>query len=199
MDLENSAINVVLKLSVDADAHIIKNLWPLYQHDVSEFTLSTPNGHGLFGVDDSVRTLATHAEQQNQWWTESGNLFPYLIQMDARPAGINLIAARSCLPDAIDADFVVHEFFVLHAYRGKGVAEQAAVHGFGMHKGKWQIVTDPTNVRAVAFWRRVVSGYVSAYSEEELDHPWGRKVCFSFNNATRPSNHRLQLTGDARE
>ena len=175
-------MKVELKLSGEKDAHIIRNLWPLYQHDVSEFASSIPNRHGLFGADDSVTTLAAHAELQGRWWAEPGALFPYLILADARPAGFNLIAARSCLPDGIDADFVVHEFFVLHAYRGRGVAEQAALQGFGLHAGQWQIVTYPAHARGIAFWRRVVSGCATAYSEEELDHPWGRRVCFTFDN-----------------
>src|SRR5262245_44490524 len=41
---EISAVNIEMKLSDDEDAHIVKNLWPLYQHDVSEFETSlVPN------------------------------------------------------------------------------------------------------------------------------------------------------------
>ena len=45
-------MNVELKLSTDQDAHVIKNLWPLCQHGVSEFDASKPNRHGLFSVDN---------------------------------------------------------------------------------------------------------------------------------------------------
>ena len=34
---EGSAVNIEVRLSDDEDAYIIKNLWSLYQHDVSEF------------------------------------------------------------------------------------------------------------------------------------------------------------------
>jgi predicted acetyltransferase len=118
-------MNVELKLSTDQDAHIIKNLWPLYQHDVSEFDASKPNRHGLFGVDDSVTTLAEHSKSLDAWWKDPQSLFPYLILVNGYPAGFNLAAARSRLPESIQADFVVHEFFVLHAYRGKGIGERA--------------------------------------------------------------------------
>ena len=86
-------------------------------------------------------------------------LFPYLILVDGCPAGLNMVAARSRLPQEIDADFVVHGFFVLHAFRGKGVAERAATEGFDRHRGKWEVVTYPTHARSIAFWRRVVSSY----------------------------------------
>lgn len=167
------------------DAHVLENLWPLYQHDVSEFDASVPNRHGIFGADDGTRTLAEHARSLRPWWSDRSSLFAYRIAVDGAPAGFNLIAARSRLPREIDADFVVHEFFVLHAFRGKGVAERAAVAGFELHRGRWEVVTYPTHARGIAFWRRTISRYAPAsFSEQErADHPWGRRVCFRFENA----------------
>jgi predicted acetyltransferase len=177
-------MNVELKLSSNGDAHIIKNLWPLYQHDVSEFDGSKPNRHGVFGANDDVSTLAKHAESLGAWWLDPQSLFPYLIVVDGCPAGFNFIAARPRLPQAINADFVVHEFFILHTYRGIGVGEQAAIQGFSMHRGKWEIVTYPTHLRAIAFWQRVLTSYHGkGYSENLADHPWGRKVVFGFENS----------------
>src|SRR5215216_693585 len=168
-------MNVELKLSADEDAQVIKNLWPLYQHDLSEFDGAVPNRHGIFSDDDKMATLAEHADSLNPWWRDQASLFPYLIVVDGSPAGFNLIAARSRLPVGIRADFVVHEFFVLHAYRGGSAAERAAIEGFNRHRGEWEVVTYPTHLRALAFWRRVVSRYTSMrFSEDEVDHPWGR-------------------------
>lgn len=111
-------------------------------------------------------------------------MFPYLILADGRPAGFNLVAARSRLPEGVDTDFVVHEFFVLHAYRGVGVAEQAARAGFELHKGQWEIVTYPSHARALAFWRRVVHAQSrAALIEEAPNHPWGERVSFRFDNS----------------
>jgi predicted acetyltransferase len=175
---------VELKLSGADDLHVVKNLWPLYQHELSEFDASRPNRHGLFGVDDSVTTLAEHGESQNGWWEHPGVLFPYLILVDGRPAGFNLIVGRSAYLEGIDADFVVYEFFLLHAYRGQGIAERAAVEGFEAHRGRWEIVTYPTHSRAIAFWRKVVRGYSQqTYAEDLVDHVWGRKFAFRFDNA----------------
>jgi aminoglycoside 6'-N-acetyltransferase I len=178
-------VNIEIKLSDNDNAYIIKNLWPLYQHDVSEFeTGLVTNRHGLFGVDDSVTTLAKHADMQAPWWREPESLFPYLILVDGYPAGFNLVAARARLPEGIAADFMVYEFFVLHAYRGKGVAERAAIEGFNLHRGKWVIVTWPTHARAIAFWRKVVSRHTpNRHSEQEVDLSWGRRVALSFDNA----------------
>lgn len=188
-------MNVELRLSSSEDAHVIRNLWPLYQHDVSEFDPSlVPNRHGLFGVDDGVTTLAGQSHAQDPWWRDPQSLFPYLVLVDGTPAGFDLIAARPRLPTGVDADFVVHEFFVLRGFRGKGVAERAAVEGFDRHRGRWEIVTWPTHARAIAFWRRVVGRCApNGHSEEEVDHPWGRRVAFRFDNrggATKPQAPR---------
>lgn len=178
-------MNVELRLSVGDDAQVIRNLWPLYQHDVSEFSGAVTNRHGIFSDDRQTKTLAQHLESLDPWWRDPESLFPYLTLVDGSPAGFNLIAARSRLPKGIQADFVVHEFFVVHAYRGSAVAERAAIDGFNRHKGEWEVVTYPAHLRAIAFWRRLISQYSSMqFSEGEIDHPWGRRVSFRFNNAT---------------
>jgi aminoglycoside 6'-N-acetyltransferase I len=177
-------MKVELQLGAGELAQVIKNLWPLYQHDLSEFDGAVPNRHGIFSDDDTVTTPAEHVASLDPWWRDPMSLFPYLIVVDGSPAGFNLIAARSRLPVGLRADFVVHEFFVLHRYRGGFAAEQAAVEGFNQHRGEWEVVTYPTHLRARAFWRRVVSRYTSMrFSENEIDHPWGRRVSFRFTNA----------------
>lgn len=177
-------MKVELRLSAAEDAQVIRNLWPLYQHDLSAFDGAVPNRHGIFSDNDETTTLMAHAASLDPWWGDPASLFPYLIVVDGSPAGFNLIAARARLPAGIQADFVVHEFFVLHPYRGSAVAERAAVEGFNRHRGEWEVVTYPTHRRAIAFWRRVVSRYMSMqFLEDEVAHPWGQRVSFRFNNA----------------
>ena len=176
-------MNVELKLCGYESAHIMANLWALYCHDLSEFDGTRPNRHGVLIEEDSAKSLGAYATGLVNWWKDPEALFPYLIYADGRPVGFNLVASRSRLPDEIDADFVVHEFFVMHAVRGKAVAEQATVKGFELHRGRWQIVTYPNHARAIAFWKRVIHRYSNGqYSVEEMDHPWGRKVAFTFVN-----------------
>ncbi len=177
-------MKVELRLSAAEDAQVIRNLWPLYQHDLSAFDGAVPNRHGIFSDNDETTTLMEHVASLDPWWRDPASLFPYLIVVDGSPAGFNLIAARSRLPAGIQADFVVHEFFVLHAYRGSAAAESAAVAGFERHRGEWEVVTYPTHQRAIAFWRRVVSRYMSMrFLVDEVSHPWGQRVSFRFNNA----------------
>ena len=175
-------MNVEIRRGGEEEARIVANLWPLYQHDVSAFDGARPNRHGIFG-SDATTTLADHAASLDPWWADPEALFPYLIVVDGAPAGFDLIAARPRLPPGIDADFVVHEFFVLHAYRGTPVAERAAKLGFDRHRGRWEVATYPTHAQGIAFWRRVIGATTSMrFSEGEVDHPWGRRVAFRFDN-----------------
>ena len=176
-------MTVDLRLSTTDDAQTVRNLWPLYQHDLSEFDGAVPNVHGIFNDDHGVTTLAQHVRSLDPWWSNPHSLFPYVILVDGLPVGFNLIAARSRLPDGIDADFVVHEFFVLRGYRGRSAAVEAALRGFQRHRGSWEVVTYPNHPRAIAFWRKVIGRHTAMrFSESELDHVWGRRVCFRFHD-----------------
>jgi hypothetical protein len=86
-------VNVELRRGGEDEARIVKNLWPLYQHDVSAFDGAAPNRHGVFG-SDATTTLAEHAASLDPWWEDPDALFPYLIVVDGAPAGFDLIAAR---------------------------------------------------------------------------------------------------------
>jgi predicted acetyltransferase len=177
-------MTVELRLTDEDEGQVIRNLWPLYVHDVSAFDGNGPNRHGVLTNDDAVTTPVSQAEGQGPWWREPGVLFPYLILADGRPAGFNLVAARSRLPEGLDADFVVYEFFVLHAWRGSAVGSQAAVQGFDRHRGRWELVTYPNHPRAIAFWRRTIDAYTQGrFEQEECDHAWGRKLAFRFDNS----------------
>jgi len=176
-------VSLELKLSDGEDAHVIANMWLPYQHEVSEFGGDRPNPHGLLGAEDGVTTAAEHLDGLKVWWSKPDTLFPYLILVDGAPAGFNLVVARSQLTEGVDADFVVYEFFVMHAYRGGGVAQEAARSGFERHPGSWEVVTYPDHARAIRFWRRTIGAYTSGeFSEAELDHAWGRKVAFQFES-----------------
>ena len=75
-------MNVELRLTDEGGAGVIKNLWPLYVHDLSEFDGRMANRHGLLLADESVTTLTGHGETQNGWWKRPDALFPYLVVAD---------------------------------------------------------------------------------------------------------------------
>jgi aminoglycoside 6'-N-acetyltransferase I len=176
-------MKTTIKLCGPGDMYIFQNLWPFYQHEFTEHTGEAPNQHGVYNDDEDVTSLIQNGESLANWTKEPGALFPYLILADGKPAGFNLVTTAARASKEIDADFVVHEFFVVHAYRGKGVAEQGAALAYANHRGKWEIVTPPTNARGIRFWRRSILAYTSDnFEEAELDHTWGRRTVFTFTN-----------------
>ncbi len=175
-------MSVTLELTDEAAGRPIRNLFPLYLHDLSAHQSIALNEHGVHS-DEGLEDLAALADRQRGWWQRPGVLFPYLIRQGGLPVGFDLIAARQALPAGLDADFVVHEFFVARAVRGTGVAEQAALEGFARHRGRWEVVTEPANQPAIRFWRRVLERCCpGAVDEAERDHPWGRKRVWRFDN-----------------
>lgn len=172
-----------LELSAEDRAQVIKNLWPLYVHDLSDFDSHPVNAHGVLGMGDEVRTLGEQGETLGAWWRNPEHLFPYLILAGDKPVGFNLIATGPYVPESIEADFVVHEFFVLRAHRGGGLARAAAHAGFDLYRGRWQVVTYPSHARAIAFWRGTIDEYTGGdFVEREGEHHWGQKVIWEFDN-----------------
>lgn len=89
-------MNVQVKLADTNEAYIIKNLYPLYFHDLSGHYGLTDgpglNRHGIFEDSQEIRTLADQYEVQNVWWEKPGCLYPFLIKVGAVPAGFAFIA-----------------------------------------------------------------------------------------------------------
>ena len=118
------------------------------------------------------------------WWEKPGSLFPFLIRVDSHAAGFALVGASpGHAPQG--RDFYVHEFFLMRPFRGRGVAEDAVIGVFESLRGRWELRTWPSNVRAQAFWRKTLSHYTAGQFTEEVRHTMeddAVKVVFSFAN-----------------
>lgn len=174
-------MNVELDLLEAEDWRLLANLWPLYAHDVSAFNGARPNRHGVISDSDDWSTLEEHAASIRNWWQDRERLKPYLIRVDGKPAGFQLNATHPYLPESIEAEWVIHEFFLLHAFRGQGVGERAVELGLRAQPGTWEVVTDVTNTRAAAFWRRTLMACVGDRCREaRVEHAWGPKIAWTF-------------------
>ena len=91
---------------------VLANLFELYAHDFSEFYAIEPGPDGRFGYPDLPR-----------YWSEAGR-FPFLIRVGERLAGFVLVHKISQTSEGEVWD--VAEFFVLRAYRRRGVGKEAA-------------------------------------------------------------------------
>lgn len=179
-------MRVEVRESTPETAHVIRNLYPLYLHDLSAFNGCVPNPHGIFELESTVQTLSEQGQlaYQTTWWKKPGVLFPLLVLVDGMPAGFALVSSPPHTPPSVD--FSMEEFFIAQPYRGRGIGQQAAVDVFEKFRGRWDVAILPKNHRARRFWRDVIDRYAHSEfqsvrrvdSDSEMD-------TFQFENAPR--------------
>jgi predicted acetyltransferase len=177
-------MNAQIVPSTPTDAYIIKNLYPLYIHDLSEFTGERPNQHGVL-EPTPVATLVAQGEVQDIWWQKPGVLFPLLIRADDHVAGFAMVARSPHVPAG--ADLMLHEFFVLRPFRSRRVGGSAAAEILNRFRGRWRIEVLAKNLRAQSFWRRVLWRYTQNQFEErfaETGLDTGPMWLYQFDNTT---------------
>jgi predicted acetyltransferase len=135
-----------------ADEHsAIEALSQLYGYDFSELLGLEVGDDGRFRVPPI------------------GDREPYLFRVDGKLAGFALLAHVSRLTGEAGVHDVA-EFFVMARHRRAGVGELAARWLFDRYRGRWEVREKAENVRAIAFWRRVIARYTGdAYEELVLD------------------------------
>lgn len=176
-------MNVKMILSTSDDASFVKNMYPLYLHDLSQFSGEGPNEHGILEAT-AVRTLGEQGDVQNIWWEKPEILLPFIIQADGRAAGFALVARPPHVAENVD--YLLQEFFLLHAFRGRGIGDLAAWEIFDRFRGRWELHVLPGNLPAQAFWRRLLRNGGNTRFEERLANvDGGRLVVFRFENSQR--------------
>jgi len=150
-------VNVELCVAGRDQAAILANLMELYVYEFSDISDRDLGPDGRFGY--------RHLEA---YWQEPGR-YPFLLRVDGALAGFALVLERGIV-DPGEPGHLVAEFFVLRAYRKRGVGEAAAVHLFRKFPGRWWIAEHEANTPAQAFWRRVIGRYTGgSYREERRD------------------------------
>ena len=90
----------------------------------------------------------------DRYWTEPESRWPYLLRLGSASAGFALVRLKES-----DGRFEMAEFFVAPPYRRQGVGTAAARALIACHPGEWRVTQRAANVRAIAFWQRVLGGY----------------------------------------
>lgn len=165
-------MNVQIAPARGEERGALEALLQLYVYDFSEML-------GL-DVEDDGRYRVPKAEGRDA----------FLVRVDGTLAGFALHAGTSRLTGE-DGVHDVAELFVLQRYRRAGVGEQAARWLFDRFPGRWEVRQRTENVRAIAFWRRVIERYTGGRFEEELldDARW-RGPVQRFDNTPRPRDAR---------
>jgi predicted acetyltransferase len=173
-------IDVVL--ANEQNSNIIKNIYPLYLHDLSEVYGNVPNEYGIY-EDEPIKTLSEQYDVQNIWFQKPNLLLPFIIMVDGKPAGFDLVSTGKYAPKGMD--YYVYEFFLLRPYRGKSIAEIVAKQIFDKFSGRWGLYVAPTgkNPRAEKFWRKTITNYTDGNFQENHGETFdGYKLIFTFSN-----------------
>lgn len=121
---------------------LIANLIQLYLYDMTESMPFPVGADGRFEYDFLER-----------FWR-----FPYLIYSADEIAGFALVIDECPLTGRQPCYFMA-EFFVLKAYRRRGIGQAALAAIAVRHRGDWHIGVPLANQPAQAFWNRALAGY----------------------------------------
>jgi predicted acetyltransferase len=127
---------------------ILANLFQLYAHDFSEILDLPLQEDGRFG---GYKDLPLY-------WREAGR-HPFLVWVDGKLAGFVLLKKGSEFSGNKNV-WDMAEFFVIRAYRRRGVATQVAHEVWRRLPGAWEVRVMEANVSAKRFWEGAISGFV---------------------------------------
>jgi predicted acetyltransferase/ADP-ribose pyrophosphatase YjhB (NUDIX family) len=137
----------------------VERLWQLYQHDLSEFRHSSPDGQGRF---DDGRLPAYHLGDDRT---------AYLARLGSVPCGFALVRT------GVRGEWrTMGEFFVTRSARGRGLAAAFASEVVARHPGRWVIPFQNENARAADFWRRLAADLLEDVDERMIPVPGKRHL-----------------------
>jgi len=135
---------------------VVRNLFSLYAHDMSQFAGLDVDDSGAFAIPAS---LATYWEGP-----AAAQRHPFLVRADGKLAGFALV--RQIAADPVTYD--MGEFFILRRYRRGGLGRHVASALFERFAGRWEVRQLPANAPAQAFWRRIIADYTrGAFTETQ--------------------------------
>jgi predicted acetyltransferase len=166
-------VNLQLIEVREADKAVLANLIQLYRYDLSEFRGYELSSHGTY-----VYRYLDH----------------YFLDADRRANFIDVDGhlAGFCLTRRLESDLCsMAEFFVVRAYRHRGIAQAAATLAFTSDPGRWQVAVDHDNNPALSFWTKLIEAVAATeFSHRDRFPPDvafpGRWFEFEIANISRP-------------
>lgn len=133
-------------------APILANLLQFYAHDFSEFHDVEIGADGRFVYNPLPL-----------YWSERGR-HPFLVWVDGELAGFVLVKKGSEVSGNGNV-WDMAEFFVLRAYRRRGVGTRIAHEVWKRLPGEWDVRVMQSNVAALNFWTRAIAEFTG----EDID------------------------------
>lgn len=147
---------------------IVANLLELYIHDFSEFLNLELGADGRFGYPDLPL-----------YWQAPGR-HPFLVEVDGIWAGLVLVKQEPAASTG-QPTWDIAEFFILRAYRRRGIGTQAVHEVWSRFPGPWTVRVLQINHAALLFWKHAITVFtgnaVESSSFEQNGQIWS---LFSF-------------------
>ena len=141
--------NIKLQIIEESDKELFRNLFNLYQHDLSmiaDFLFPNVDARGFYDYE-TVEEFYNFKDQDK--------LLMYLITVDDNIAGFCLLTKAPYVLKK-DCDYCINEFFIIGSYRGKGIVYEICKVIFAQHPGRYSLEVIDANVRAMSFWKKLI-------------------------------------------
>jgi len=145
---ERTSARIELLAAKPEDKPVLANLLELYIYDFSELLGLEIGEDGRFGYP-----------RLSLYWSEPER-YPFLVRVDGKLAGFAL-ARKGEGVTGVGAVWDLAEFFVLRAYRRRGVGMQAAHEVWSRFPGQWEVRVMEENAPALRFWMDAVARFCS--------------------------------------
>ena len=124
------------------DYPVIQNMARFYVYDRTRYMGWECPEDGLFECIDFKH------------YFENPDKKAFLIRVANEIAGFVLLDKIHLLEPV---DWNMGEFFILAKFQGKGIGSKVAQEIFKIHPGKWSVAVMPENIKAVNFWRKIIT------------------------------------------
>ena len=152
------------------DEPVLANLLELYVYEFSELLDMAVGEDGRFGYP-----------RLSLYWSEADR-YPLLVRVDGKLGGFALVRrGPGVTGDGTVWD--VAEFFVLRAYRRRGVGTRVAHEVWSRFPGQWEVRVMEENTAGLRFWKDAVARFHGeAVSPVRVETDGRRWQVFSFES-----------------
>jgi predicted acetyltransferase len=137
----------VERVETDRQREAVRRLYPLYLHDLSQWT-------GHYRLDEDGRWQPSYVDD----FLGRRDCAAYLLRAEGAAAGFAWVGGGDFPRKRADRDWRLAELFVAAPFRRRGVGRAAAGTVLDAHAGAWQLEVVDGNEAALAFWRAVLRG-----------------------------------------
>lgn len=162
-----------LSLVTEETRSLLERLFELYLYDFSEMEHADVAEDGLFRPP-APPWIARFIDQPHR--------HAFIMRVAGKPAGVVLLDEQSPMPQSAHRRYLA-AFFVMRAYRRRGLGAEVARHLFDRFPGPWQVLEVAANPAAQQFWRGIIGAYTGGrYTERWLNE---REIVQEFDTADR--------------